>query len=79
MTIVLSLGEEDFSGVEVDGQEVFMEGSNEEFDAWRDEDRTKQAIFICLHTEGYCIDFQLPQKGHIAPGYRLSSSQFSNS
>ncbi len=70
---------EDFSGVEVRGQEVFMESSNEEFDDL-EEIKASYFSFVCSYTEGY-IDFEQhhPQKGQviIASGYRLSSSQFS--
>ncbi len=66
-------------------KKVFMEGSIEEFDDQEEIEIEKGKLFnfICSYTEGYSIDFELPQlqKGEviIASGYRLSSSQFSYS
>ncbi len=60
---------EDFSGVKVRGQEVFMEGSNEEFDDLEEIKVEKGKLFQLR---------LFAQKGLviIASGYRLSSSQF---
>ena len=62
------LDEEDFLGEEVDGQEVFMEGSDEEFDDLEEMETVEGKFFfflfffffslICVYTEENCMDFE---------------------